>query len=101
MRDLTKDVFGGGDGTGVAVVAGKGVFHGAPADSVVGEEGGHTLREGLGSLGELATTDDFKQPEIPLFLTGDEVMNQHRATGGDGFVDGGSAGLADDEVVAV
>ena len=82
-------------------MAGEGVFHGAPAGGVVGEEVGDAAGEGCGGFGEVAAADDFEEPEISLFLAGNEVVDEHRAARGDGFVDGGSAGFADDEVMAV
>ena len=96
-----QDESGGGDGTGVAAVAGEGVFHGAPAGGVVGEQVGDAAGEGFGRVGEVAAADGFEQPEVSLLLAGDEVVDEHRAAGGDGLMHGGSAGLADDEVVAV
>ena len=82
-------------------MAGEGVFHGAPAGGVVGEEVGDAAGEGFGRVGEMAAADDFEQLEVSLLLAGNEVMDEHRAAGGDGLVHGGAAGLADDEVVVV
>lgn len=37
--------------------------------------------------------------DIPFLLPGDDVVDEHGALGRDGFVNGGSTGFADDEVV--
>lgn len=81
-------------------MADEGVFHGSPAGVLVGKQiadlAGETFRGG----GEASSTDGFKEGEISFLLAGNEVVDDHGAVGGDGFVDGGTAGLADDEVVA-
>jgi hypothetical protein len=68
---------------------------------LVGEEvvgGAGDFRWGVG---EAAAADGLEEAEVSFFLTGDEVVDEHRAAGGDGFVDGGSAGFTNGEVVGV
>ncbi len=38
ILDMVQDESGGGEGSGVAAVAGEGVFHGAPASGLIGQE---------------------------------------------------------------
>ena len=78
---------------------GEGAFHLVPAAGFVGQEIGSDAGDGFGAVGEGAATDFFKELEVAFFLTGDEVVDEHRTAGGDGFVDGGSACFSDDEVV--
>lgn len=97
---LIEDVAGGGQRTGVATVLGQCALHLPPAASFVGKQVGGDAGDGLGTFGEGAAANFFEQLEVAFFLAGDEVVDQHRASGGDGFVDGGPAGFANHEVVA-
>ncbi len=96
-----EEEVGSGDGSSIATVFGERTLHGAPLGTVVGKKVGQTAGKSLRRLGQMAATDEFEQTKISFFLTGDEVMDQHRATSGNGFVDGGSTRFTDDEVVAV
>ena len=78
---------------------GKGAFHLAPAGAFVLEDVAKDTGDGVLTVGEGASADFFEELEVTLFLTRDEVVDEHRAAGGDGFVDGGTAGFSDDEVV--
>lgn len=95
-----EDEAGCGDGSGIAAVADEGVFHGSPAGVLIGEQIADLAGEAFRGGGEAASADGFKEGEISFLLAGDEVVDDHRAVGGDGLVDGGAACLADDEVVA-
>lgn len=77
------------------------MFHGAPLGGVIGEEVGGDGANLFGGLGESTAAESFEEAEIAFFLSGHEVMDQHGALGGDGFVDGGSAGFTDDKVMAI
>src|SRR5688572_24877404 len=101
IHDLFQDEARGGKGSVIAAVAGEGVLHGAPAGGLVGEEAADAVGQCLGGFRKLAAADDCGELEMSLLLTGNEVMDEHRATGGDGFVGGGPASLADDEMMAV
>ena len=98
---MVEDEIGGGDGTVVAVVFGEIVFHDTPFSGVVGENFEDGLGEVFGVFGEVAGAELFEELEVSFFLAGDEVMDQHRALGGDGYVDGCATGFSDDKVVLV
>lgn len=99
--DVFEDESGGGLGAVVAVVGGEVFFHGFPEGRVVGKDVGDAGGEGFGGVGEVADVEVLEELEVSLFLAGDDVVDEHGASGGDGFVGGGSAGFADDEVVLV
>ena len=88
-------------GTGISVVDRKLLFHNPPVGPLVSkhvsQNGGDLLR----SLGEFSGTQMFEQFQVALFLAGHEMVNDHRALGGNGFVNRRATGLADDEMVAV
>lgn len=66
---------------------------------VIGEEvveGGSEFGFAVGEAASISFAEEF---EVSLFLTGDEVMDEHGSAGGEGFVDGSSSGFSDDEVV--
>ena len=94
-----EDEVGGGEGGLGSGVAGEAAFLLTPEGGVVGEEVAEGGGEGFGGIGEGAAADGFEELEVALFLTGDEVMDEDGAAGGKGFMDGGAASLADDEVV--
>lgn len=79
---------------------GEAAFLLSPEGGVVGEEVAEGGGEGVGIFGEGAAADELEEVEVSFFLSGDEVVDEHGAAGGEGFVDGGAAGFADDEVVA-
>ena len=66
---------------------------------MIGEDGEKPGSECCGVSGEAAAADHFQQAQIAFFLAGHEVVDEHRAMGGNGLVDGGPTGLANDEVV--
>ncbi len=41
----------------------------------------------------------LKEEEVAVFLSGDEAVDDHGAACGDGFLYGGAAAFADDDVV--
>lgn len=94
-----EDEFGGvtgGAGLGEGLHS---VFLLTPEGGVVSEEGldGAVYFLGAGSEGaDLEASEEF---DIPFFLSGDDVVDEHGTLGGEGFVDGGSSGFSDDEVV--
>lgn len=99
--NLFKDEIGGGDGAVVAVVFREIAFHDTPVSGVVCEK----IKDGLGEVFwifcEVACVEMLEELEVSFFLSGDEVMDQHRALRGDGFMDGRATGFADYEVVRV
>ena len=96
---MFQNVVGGAEGAGVVTVLGEGAFHLTPAGGFVVEEVAGDAGDGFLAVGERAATDFLEQLEVAFFLTGDEVVDEHRAARGDRFVDGGATGFADDEVV--
>lgn len=98
---MIQNKIGGGDGAVVAVVFGELVFHFAPFGCVVGEESEHSLGEVFWIFREIAGAEVLEELEVAFFLAGDEVMDQHRALRGDGFVDGCATGFANDEVMGI
>ena len=71
----------------------------SPEGGIVGEEFTDGGLEVAGGFGELSCADGFEEVEVAFFLAGDEVVDEHGAARGEGFVDSGASGLADDEVV--
>ncbi len=81
-------------------MAGKGGFHRAPSGGMIGEKLGNLAAEGLGRCGKSTAANGFEQAEIPFFLAGHQMVDEHRATGGDRFMHGGSSGFANHQVMA-
>jgi hypothetical protein len=71
LMDRAENESAGSDGSGVAVVAGKGILHHAPVSTIVSEERSDPASQFSRSLGEVAATNDFKKLKIPLFLPRD------------------------------
>lgn len=71
----------------------------APELGVVGEEFAEGCLDlaGLGSEGSNLVA--FKKLDVSFLLPGDDVVDEHGAFGGDGFVHGGASGLPDDKVM--
>lgn len=97
--NLFQDEIGGGDGAVVACVLGEIVFHDTPFSGVVREKIEDGLGEVFGIFGEVARAEVLEELEIAFFLAGNEVMDQHRALRGDGFVDCCATGFAYHEVM--
>ena len=51
-------------------------------------------------VGEGAALDLLDESPVAFFLAGDDLIDDDGAGGGDGFLDGGTAGFGDDEVVS-
>lgn len=70
-----------------------------PERGIVGEEIFNGLFDCRRGGGERAGLKAVEQLDIPFFLPRDDVVDEHGALRGDGFVNGGTAGFADDEVM--
>jgi len=92
------------EGGGLAGGGGAGVLHEAsfllpPEGGIVGEEISDGLLDGRRGSGERSGLKAIEEFGVPFLLSGDDVVHEHRALGCDGFVNGSTTGLADDEVV--
>jgi hypothetical protein len=96
---MVEDEIGGGDGAVVAVVFREIAFHYTPVSGVVCEKIKDGLGEVFGIFCEIACVEMLEELEVAFFLSGDEVMDQHWALRGDGFMDGRATGFADYQVV--
>ena len=96
---LLQDDAGGSEGTCIAIVDGEGLLHGTPWGRFVDENTSNALSEDVWSGSEAAAADNFQEAQIPFFLARNKVMNEHRAMSGDGFMDCGTAGFADNQVM--
>lgn len=70
-----------------------------PEFSIISEEIAESIRDDTGIGGKGSDLISLKELNVPFLLSGNNVMNEHGALGGDGFVDGGAASLSDDEVM--
>ena len=71
----------------------------APESAVVCLQFRDGFADQFGAGGGLANFEAFEEFNVAFFLSRDDVMHQHGTLGGEGFVNGGSAGLANDEMM--
>lgn len=71
----------------------------APKFAVVGEEIAQGFGNGGGIGGEGADLVALEEFDVSFLLSGDDMVDEHGALGGDGFVHCGSSGFANDKVV--
>lgn len=74
-------------------------FLSAPESGLVGEQRGDGFADGPGGGGEGSGLESVEELDVSFLLSRDDVVDQHGALRGNGFMDGGASGLADDEVV--
>jgi len=98
--ELIEDEVGGGVSGGGSGVSEEVAFHASPSGSFVGEHFAKVCGECAWGVGEVSAVEVAQESEVALFLAGDEVVDEHGAGSGEGFVDGGAACFSYDEVVA-
>ena len=99
MLKLGEDDLGGVAGGGGFGEGGEAFFLDTPESGVVFEKVGNGGFDGRGRGGERAGLVSGKELDVALFLTWHDVMDQHGTLGGDGFVNGGTTGFSNHEVM--
>lgn len=87
--------------TGVAMVAGKLVFHAPPLRGVIGEEIDHGGMDLFRRFRKGPRSEMLQQAEISLLLPRHQMMDQHGALGGNRLMDRGTTGFSHNQMVAM
>ena len=69
-----------------------------PEGCVIGKDGLHRAYYGLRGERESATICFHQEPRVSFFLTGNDVIDNHRASRGHGLLHNCAAGFADEQV---